>query len=319
MSTAGSTGGGAPQGSTGGVASTGAPGGGSGGGGSTAIYGGSTGGSTGSVSAGWGDDWRVRMAGGSSNEKDVKQLERYESPDQVWKKARELETRMSSGELRPVLAKNASAAEVEAYRKAHGIPDKPEGYKITMPAGRDAPKEDDAFLKGFLTSAHKNHMTQEQVDASISTFYGEVDRLQEETSVAEEEAATRTEDALRQEWGADYRSNKAMAEALLSRAPAGFRDRFMNGYLDDHTPIKASPEAWKWLVQMEREINPAATVVPGAGANAGKSIADEIASLKTMMGNTESEYWKGPNAEKNQARYRDLVDAQTKLAGRAAA
>jgi hypothetical protein len=316
MSTAASTGG-APA-STGG-ASTGAAAGG-GGGGSSAIYGGSPGGnmSTGGA-VGGGDDWRQRMAGGSSNEKDVKQLERYESPDQVWKKARELETKLSAGELRPVLAANATVEETAAYRKAYGIPEKPEDYKITMPAGRQQPKEDDAFLKGFLTSAHKNHMTQAQVDASISTFYGEVDRLQEATSAAEEEAVQKTEDTLRQDWGADYRVNKAMAESLLSRAPAGFRDRFMNGYLDDHTPIKASPEAWKWLVQMEREINPAATVVPGAGANAGKSIADEIASLKTMMGDTQSEYWKGPNAEKNQARYRELIDAQERIAGKAKA
>lgn len=310
MSTVASTGGGEPQQSTGGSQSTGV----ASGGGSSGIYG-----SSGSGAVGWGDDWRQRMAGGSSNEKDVKQLERYESPDQVWKKARELETRMSSGELRPVLAKNATVEETAAYRKAHGIPEKPEGYNITMPAGREPPKEDDAFLKGFLTNAHKNHMTQEQVDASIATFYGEVDRLQAATGEAEAEAAKATEDTLRLEWGADYRTNMAMAEGLLARAPAGFRDRFLNGYLEDHTPIKASSEAWKWLVQLEREINPAGTVVPGAGANAGKAIADELIDLKKMMADTNGEYWKGPKAEAHQARYRELLGAQEKVAGRAAA
>jgi hypothetical protein len=91
-----------------------------------------------------------------------------------------------------------------------------------------------------------------------------------------------TEDKLRQEWGADYRTNKAMAEALLARAPAGFRDRFMNGYLADHTPIKADPaESWKWLVQMEREINPAATVVPGATGDLGKTIEAELTDLRS--------------------------------------
>jgi hypothetical protein len=109
-----------------------------------------------------------------------------------------------------------------------------------------------------------------------------------------------------------------MAEALLSRAPQGFRDRFMNGYLADHTPIRASAEAWKWLVQMEREINPAATVVPGASGDVGKTIEAEIIELKKLMGNENSKYWKGPEAEKLQARYRELIAAQGKLQAKAA-
>ena len=110
-----------------------------------------------------------------------------------------------------------------------------------------------------------------------------------------------------------------MAEALLTRAPAGFRDRFMNGYLADHTPIKASPEAWKWLVQMEREINPTASVMPGATGDVGKSIATELQDLRAMMGNRQSAYWKGEKAEANQARYRQLLEADAKLKAKAGA
>lgn len=301
-----STGAGAP-------ASTGA---GPAGSGSTG-YSGSTGASTGPSSMGWGDDWRIRMAGGSSNEAEVKQLERYESPDQVWRKARELEKKLSAGELRPVLAKNATPDEQAAYRKAHGIPEKPEDYKVNLPAGKQAPKEDDAFLKSFLKAAHEENYSQSQVDKAINSFYEEVERQSAAVGEAEEAAVQKADDQLRQEWGSDYRLNMAMAEALLSRAPAGFRDRFMNGYLDDHTPIRASTEAWKWLVQMEREINPAGTVVPGAGANVGKAIADELNDLKKLMADQNSEYWKGPKAESMQARYRELLGAQEKVKARA--
>ena len=305
MSTVASTGGGAV--STGVAASTG---------GGTPSYTGSTAGSTGGSAGGWGDDWRVRMAGGSSNEAEIKQLERYEAPDQVWRKARELEKKLSAGELRPVLAKNATADEQAAYRKAHGIPDKPEDYKINLPAGAQAPKEDDAFLKSFLKGAHEENYTQAQVDRAINQFYAEVERQSEAVGEAEQQAIQDADDKLRQEWGADYRPNMAMADALLSRAPAGFRDRFLNGYLDDHTPIKASTEAWKWLVQMEREINPAGTVVPGAGANTGKAIEAELTDIKALMANRESEYWKGPKAEAMQARYRELLGAKEKMDAR---
>jgi len=313
MGTAASTGGGGSTGPSGSTA-----GGGGGGGGSTVT--GSTGGSTGPAFVGWGDDWRTRMAAGSTDvEREVKQLERYESPEQVWRKARELERRLSSGELRSTLKKDATAQEVAQYRKEMGIPETPEGYKINMPAGRQAPKEDDAFLKAFLKNAHSAHYTQGQVDSALTAFYSEVDRAAGEMEAHEKKLEETTEDALRKEWGQDYRTNKAMAEALLSRAPAGFRDRFMNGHLADGTPIKADPASWKWLVQMEREINPAATVVPGATGDLGKTIADELADLKKLMGNPNSAYWKGPEAEKKQARYRELVAAQEKLQAKAKA
>ena len=307
MSTgAGGSSGGAPA-STGGVASTGAAA------------------STGSASTGaaafmgWGDGWRSEIAKGSTDpEKELKQLERYESPDQIWKKARELEVKMSKGELRAPLHKDATAQEIAAWRKENGVPDAPEGYKVTMPVGRQVPKEDDGFLKAFMKSAHDSNYTQAQVDAAISSFYSEVDRQEVSITAAEKKAEQETEDLLRKEWQSDYRTNKAMAEALLARAPAGFRDRFMNGYLADHTPIKASPEAWKWLVQIEREINPAATVVPGAGGDLGKTIEAEIIEIKKhMVKHGQPPYYKGPEAEKMQARYRDLIAAQEKLKAKA--
>jgi hypothetical protein len=35
-----------------------------------------------------------------------------------------------------------------------------------------------------------------------------------------------------------------------------------------------------------------------------------------MMANKGSEYWKGPMADKNQSRYRQLIDAQNSQKGR---
>lgn len=276
----------------------------------------STGGST-AAAMGWPDDWRNRFAAGSTDlEKELKQVERYESPEQIWKKARELEKKMSSGELRTTLRKDATAQEVAQWRKDNGIPEKPEGYKITMPAGRDAPKEDDAFLKAFLKSAHDSHYTQGQVDNAIGVFYAEVDRQEKAVGAAEAAAKQATDEKLRAEWGKDYTVNKNMAEALLSRAPSGFRDRFLNGYLADHTPISASPDAWKWLVQLEREINPASTVLPNIGAATDKGLADRINELKAMMGNKQSAYWKGPKADDLQSEYRALLEQQDKMRAR---
>lgn len=312
MGTAASTGGGASTGvASTGMASTGAA---STGAASTG-YSGSTAASTGAQSMGWGDDWRTRMAQGSSEaERDVKQLERYESPEQVWKKARELERRLSSGELRSTLKKDATAEEQARWRAENGVPAKPEEYAIKMPDGKAPPKDDDQFLDAFRKAAHASHYTQAQFDNAVSAFYQEVARQETAVREAEVDLERKTEDQLRADWGADYRVNKAMAEQLLSRAPAGFRDRFMNGYLSDRSPIKASAEAWKWLVQLEREINPAASVVPGAGGDPGKTIADELESIRKVMRTDRKTYDKD---EKMQERYRQLLVAQAKITAKA--
>lgn len=279
--------------------------------------------STGAASTGvafaWNEGWRDRMAAGSTDPaKDRQQLERYESPEQIWKKARELERKLSSGEMRSTLKPDATDAEKAQWRKENGVPETPKGYKVNMPDGREAPKEDDAFLNTFLASAHGAGYTQQMVDATIKVFYAEVDRQEREMTDAEARAKQSADEKLRAEWGSDYTINKQMAEALLARAPAGFRDRFVNGYLADHTPIGASPEAWKWLVQMEREINPAATVVPAGTTNIGQTIDAEITELKKLMGDKTSKYWRGPESEKLQQRYRDLISAQEKIKAKAA-
>lgn len=264
--------------------------------------------------AGWADGWRSQMAAISTDsEKELKRLEMFESPEQIYKSYREMERMRSRGELKPTLPEKPTSEELSRWRKEMGIPAKPEEYKINLPAGKEVPEEDDPFLKAFLASAHEQNYTQTQVDSAIKSFYAEVDRQEELIAEAEKKKEAEMEDELRQAWGRDYRSNKAMAEALLARAPEGFRDRFMNGYLSDNTPIRASAEAWKWLVQMEREINPAATVVPGQGSDLGLTIDAEIKELKKEMANPNSSYWKGPEAEDKQERYRKLIEAQERI------
>jgi len=280
--------------------------------------GGSTGVASSSAAAfmGWGDGWRDRMAGG--DQKELARLQRFQSPEDVYKSFRSMETKQSSGELRSTLPKDAPPEQVALWRAENGIPAKFEDYKINMPEGRTAPKEDDAFLNTFRKSAHAANYTQAQMDAAVGSFYAEVDRQESTVSEAHKRAEMATEDELRKEWGQDYRTNKAMAEALLARAPAGFRDRFMNGYLEDHTPIKASAESWKWLVQMEREINPFSTVVPAGEANVATAQA-RLAELKKLMANDKSEYWKGPKADALQAEYRALSAGVEKVKAKQAA
>ena len=91
----------------------------------------------------------------------------------------------------------------------------------------------------------------------------------------------------------------------------------LHARLADGTPLASNPKVIRALLAAAREINPAATVVPAAGADALKTLDDELAGLEQMMGDRRSEYWKGAKAETLQARYRTLVDAKTKTGQRA--
>ena len=278
----------------------------------------STGGALpGALPGAWGDDWRTRMAGGDAAE--AKRLERFEGPDKIYQSYREFEKRLSTGDLRSTLKKDASQEEVTRWRQENGIPGRPEDYKINRPAGQPVPPVDDPFLKSFLKSAHEAHFTQGQVDNAINAFYSEVTQQQQAASEKDRATELATDAKLRAEWGADYSVNKQMAENLLSRAPAGFRDRFLNGYLADRTPVKGSPDAWKWLATMEREINPTAALLPNAGGNQGLSLAAEIVEMKKLMADSSSKYWKGPESATLQDRYRQLVTANETMKARAQA
>jgi hypothetical protein len=263
----------------------------------------------------WPDDWRIKLAG--KDEKLAKRLDRFASPEGVWKSFRAMEQRLSSGELKKALGKDASPEEVAAWRKDAGIPEKPEDYDLKFDNGLVIGKADKPLVAEFLKSMHGENATPGQVKAGIAAYY----RIQEQAQAtrAEQDAQARAtaEDDLRAEWGVDYRRNVGMVQALLNTIPDGVRDHFANARLADGTPLFSHPDMLRYFVGIQREINPAASVVPNSNQPA-QAIDAEIAGLKAMMQDQHSEYWKGPKADGHQERYRQLLTAKERMGNRAA-
>ena len=269
----------------------------------------------------FGEGWRKAIAG--EDEKELKQLERYASPAEVWKKARALEQRMSSGELRSSLAKDATAEQVAAWRKENGIPEAPDKYELKLREGLVVGAEDKPIVDGFLKAVHAHNLTPIQASAAVDWYYDEQERQTEARANADRELAKKTEDELRMAWGADYRRNENMILGLLDTAPQGIKDLIVGGRLADGTPIMASLGAKQFLAQLAREINPASTVVPGAGANVAGTIDDELAMWQKKMGDKSSDYWKGAldtaGETKGMKRVRELNEAKAQLERKRAA
>lgn len=257
----------------------------------------------------WPEDWRTKY---SQDPAVLKRLERYASPKAAIDALFAAQTRISKGDLLPTLKENATPEDVAEYRTAHGIPLEATGYEINLPNGLVIGDADKPVVDEFLARAHAQNMHPSQVNDALGWYFDK----QEQARVAQEARDTEhrmaTEDELRAEFGPDYRLNVKLAHEILSSAPGDLSDKLLGGRLADGKLIGNDPDVVRWLTKLSRELNPVATVVPGSGTNAVQAVESEMASMKKLMGDRNSEYWKGPLAAKHQARYKQLVEAVQK-------
>lgn len=265
----------------------------------------------------WPNDWRNRVAG--TDEKLLKRLERYQSPDDVTKALIGLQTKISAGELRSPLPKNATEEQVKTWREENGIPESHDKYDLQLDKGLVIGDDDKPVIDSILKAVHEKHGNNEMASNMARVYF----KLKEEAEVQQQEEdranAQAAEDALRTEWGAEFRPNLNAIDNLFAMAPADLKDAIKFGRLADGTPIMANAGAIKWLNQLAREINPASTLIPNAGTNLSGAIDDEIKQIEKDMGAPKGTpeykaYWED---DKRQARYRDLLDAREKSQKRA--
>lgn len=301
-------------GGTGGTIAGGAGGAGGDGGTNGAAAGGAAGGAgDGSASKPyWPDDWRANLAG--NDEKLAKRLERFSTPAEILKSFRALEQKQSSGEFKRTLAADATPEEATQWRKENGIPEKPDGYELKLSQGRVIGEADKPQVDKFLQGMHAKNASPELVNSALDAYYEA-----QETAIAQREDADtllkqKNEDTLRVEWGSDFRRNLNMIRGLFAGAPDGFADKIFSARFPDGTPVGSDMDALRYFANLGRELNPAGAVVPGAGANAGAAIADEIGQIEKTMRDNPDQYWKGESGEKMQARYRELLGVRDKLA-----
>lgn len=258
------------------------------------------------------DDWRKQIAGEDADA--LKRLERFASPADVWKSFKAMEQRMSSGELKKALPTNATPEEVAAFRKDNGIPDKPDGYDTNLGNGVVWGEADKPFLDSFKARAHELNMPPGQMKDMLNWYQENQDAAKAIRDEADQRFQVQAEDAMRAAYGNDFRRNLNALGAFFTDAPAGLWDRVMTSR-DEHGKIMGNdPEFLQFMIGRALTTNPLATLVPG-GDNGSmvKSARQEFDGLSKLMGDKESEYWRGPSASANQAKWRDLREALVKM------
>jgi hypothetical protein len=249
----------------------------------------------------WPDDWRQKVAGDDA--KELKRLERMSSPADVYKAYRALEARLSSGELKTALTKDARPEDVAKYRKENGIPETADKYDLKFSNNLVIGEEDKPIIDEFLKTAHSVNMTPQQASKAVEAYFEIQARNQERLAEKDQKDLLNAQDALNAEFGKEFRQNLNLVGSLLERFPKDVQEQLKSARLPDGTALFNNPDVVRGFVSMGLEINPTRTIVP-AGESVNKGVIEEYQDLQKFMRTNRSEYNKDAG---KQSRMNELI------------
>lgn len=250
-------------------------------------------------------EWRTRMAKG--DEKLLKRLERYATDADVANALVHAQDRIAKG-IKPTLDANATPEQVKEYRTLLGVPEKPEDYKLELAGGRVVGDEDRPMVDAFLKEMHAAHAPPALVNAAINAYYARQDAAIEAREDLDLDQKVACTTQLKEDFGSEFKENMLAVAGLLDILPTGVGDALRGARLADGTALFNDPNVVRGLVQLARDLNPAASVVPGSGGNAAQTVAEKIKALTDVMATRDL-----TPAERKQLT--ELNEAQERLAG----
>lgn len=258
----------------------------------------------------WPEDWREKYAG--DDEKLLKRLGRYASPEAVLDSLISAQNKISAGELKQPLSKDATPEELAAWREENGIPAKAEDYKIELPDGLVVGDADKPYVDSFLETALENNMDPEAVNNTLSWYFDLQDKGLAVQAENDQKFKLESTDILREEWGPEYRANINMINNMLSSWPTGVGEEMMMARMPDGSLLGSHPDVLRSLIGQAREMNPAGTLAPGSGAKAASAINDRIAELESKMDDRDK-WFKDKSSQQELTK---LYEARDKVASR---
>lgn len=260
--------------------------------------------------------WRDKMAG--DNKDFRKRLDRFSDEASFAKSYLALEQKLSSGEYKKVepFPEKGSDEEKAAWREANGVPDKPDAYveSLAVPDGFVPGEADKPGLERLAQLAQNNNWSQDKYNDVVAAY---VNELEAQTS-AREEADTafhrEAEDALRADWGGDYRSNINAIHNLANGWPEETKNSLLGGRTAEGHLIADHPGILKILADLAMKTVPEASILPDHGGMEGfKSRMEE---LNEMMKDANSDYYKGVNANALQEEHSRLIAQELQMQGK---
>ena len=248
-------------------------------------------------------------------------LSRFKSSNDFLKTFNEAQATIRSGAHKQAgtLGENPTEDEVATYRKENGIPDDPKGYLEGLPDGLVFGEQDEGILNSFLERSHASNTPPSEVQKTLDWYANElVPQQQEAQQEADKAYRANTTEALREDWGSDFKANlNSGLNFLKSTAPtlpdgSSSADLILSARLGDGSLAGDNPAFLQWLAGIANEANPAGFIAPGSGLSQEASVTNEIAEIEGLM-RTDPQAYFTDNAK--QERLRSLYTAREKLAG----
>lgn len=252
----------------------------------------------------WDEKWREAYAGDDT--KKLAQLKRYESPKAALDALFAAQEKIRTGQAKDPLPKDAKPEEVAAWRKANGIPEKPEGYLEKLPEGVVLGDDDKEGFSAFVKDMHELNAPPELVHKAVAAYQKRMEEHTLAVQAQDNEQKNATIAALTQEFGPEYAANiQSMRNFIAASFPKEVTDQFLSARLGDGTALFNHPDMIRSLVRISRELNPTGTPTPGTGFDKADEVEAQIKKYESRMGKKE---WF--DDEKSQAHYRELIDAR---------
>jgi hypothetical protein len=206
-------------------------------------------------------DWAARRASiveslpAELRERAQKKLERYASDADVTKALLSSESKITelAGRVKVPTGKGDDPADVEAYRKAVGVPEAPDKYAIPEVKGVQWSDEQKGEIGEFFKAAHAMNMSQAQAEAALTVLAQSNARAQMAFQEQGKARAQAVQEDLRAEYGRDYLPNMELAnrwvkEQFAPHAGENGVGEFMNARLADGTHLGENLTFVRWAV-----------------------------------------------------------------------
>lgn len=256
------------------------------------------------------DNWREMLAG--DNKALLNTLKRYASPKTFADAAFALRQKISTGELKSTLPKDATEEQQSEWRKENGIPDKPEDYDLELGDGLVIGENDKPLVNEFVKEMHAANATNDQLKSALKAYYKIEQNLIRETEAKDSDFATQSEDSLRTEWGGDFKKNITLVTGLLDTLPEEVSDRIASARTVDGRKLGDDPDFLRGMAQWARDMGmDTGTLMPSSAPEAMKSLKDEQKAIEAKMGTKDY-------TPEMRARYADITELMEKQKQRAA-
>ena len=193
---------------------------------------------------------------------------------------------------------NASQEDIDAFRKAVGVPETVDDYDFKVPEGWNA----DA-VNGLKALAHENAFSDKQFNAIRDFIVNHVEASETARAEAEQNAIAEAEKELKTKWGDAYDERLHLANRVINDTTQEGEGREALLARIGNDPIVA-----EWVAELGMKLVESKAVDKKARMQTPKEINAEISELQATPG-----YMNGSMKQQNPIAYKQLHDKITRL------